>query len=142
MGDNKEANKIGFLLWQAGNAWQRKMKVALMPVGLTHVQFLLLETLENMSVKKEPTTQVKIAKAAGIDVMMTSKVLRLLVRKKFVARKSPRHDARAFFSEVTPEGKKVLVKARTAVTKAEETIFENLSKKKRFVANLKGLVGE
>lgn len=138
----KERNPfIGFLLWQAGNAWQRQIKLALAPLGLTHVQYLLLETLNTVP----PSSSMKqsaIADAAGIDVMMTSKVLRLLVTKKLVQRRSPRADARAFSVSLTTEGQNALAKARAIIQKSEEEFFAGVSKKKKFVGNLEGLVGE
>jgi DNA-binding MarR family transcriptional regulator len=130
----------GFLLWQAGNAWQRQIRTALTPVGLTHVQYLLLETLEELSAESGGTSQVKLAKAAGIDVMMTSKVLRLLVRKKLIARKAARSDARAFYAELTKEGIAVLGKSRKLIAKNEDEFFGKLEKRKKFIENLKMLV--
>lgn len=129
-------DSTGFLLWKAGNAWQRQIKIALAPAGITHVQFLLLETLAQLEAGKHPSSQAQIAKAAGIDVMMTSKVLRLLVKKQFVSRKSPRHDARAFSASLTPQGKKVLDKAKALLAKSEVNFFAAISKKKKFAANL------
>jgi hypothetical protein len=34
----------GFLLWQVTLRWQRKVTIALAPLDLTHVQFVLLAT--------------------------------------------------------------------------------------------------
>ncbi|HLG02237.1 MAG TPA: MarR family transcriptional regulator [Bacteroidia bacterium] len=145
MGDkNNQPRNLpaGFLLWQSANSWQRQMKTALTPVRLTHVQYLLLETLRNLSAGPEKATQVNLAKSAGIDAMMTSKVLRLLVRKKLVARKAPRHDARAFITVITPAGAALLNKARPLVEKCETAFFEKLvAKRKKFMANLHALAG-
>lgn len=35
----------GFLLWRVTLSWQRQMRAALAPHGLTHVQFVLLASL-------------------------------------------------------------------------------------------------
>ena len=32
----------GFLLWQVTNLWQRRIRAALEPLGLTHVQFVFV----------------------------------------------------------------------------------------------------
>ena len=32
----------GFLLWQVSSLWRRKIETALYPLGITHVQFVLL----------------------------------------------------------------------------------------------------
>ena len=130
----------GFLLWQASNAWQRQIKLALAPLALTHVQYLLLETLQSIPAAA-PMKQSAIADAAGIDVMMTSKVLRLLLKKKLVQRRSTRSDARAFVVSLTAEGKAVLEKARTIIEKTEDDFFAKVSKKKKFLGNLQELVG-
>ncbi|HEU4718858.1 MAG TPA: MarR family transcriptional regulator [Bacteroidia bacterium] len=128
------------MLWQAGNAWQRELKTALEPVGITHVQFLLLETLEELQSSGIPATQSRLAVASGSDVMMTSKVLRLLERKKLVGRKSYAKDARANSIVLTPEGAKVLAKAKKIVTANEERFFAKLvTKPGKFVQNLEAL---
>ena len=126
----------GFQLWKAANAWQRHVKIALAPAGITHVQYLLLDTLATLGLEKRPATQAQIARAAGIDVMMTSKVLRTLVKKHFVTRKSPRNDARAFSATLTPEGRAVLAKAKQLLQKSEDAFFSDISKRKKFIANL------
>lgn len=137
-----DLNRSGFLLWKASNAWQRQVKTALAPAGITHVQFLLLETLDALPADKKVSSQAEIARLAGIDVMMTSKVMRLLVRKKLVERRSPRNDARAFAVVLTPAGKKLLAKARPLVEKNEDAFFAEIEKRKKFVANLESLTAE
>jgi DNA-binding MarR family transcriptional regulator len=123
---NKKA-LTGFLLWQAGNVWQRKIKTVLDPVGLTHVQYLLLDSLDQLGGKKHPVSQVKLARKAGTDVMMTSKVVRLLMKKKFVGRKSDEKDARAFQLELTREGARAILKAKKIVAKNEGKFFSKIS---------------
>jgi len=139
---NNHAN-TGFLLWQAGNAWQRKIKLALDPVGLTHVQFLLLLSLEELGGKKHPVSQAKLSRKAGTDVMMTSKVIRLLEKKKLVARKSDKDDARAFQLELTKEGSQAIQKAKSLVVKSEDKFFSKISThRKKFVEILLTIVEE
>lgn len=128
----------GFLLWQASNAWQRQIRKTLAPLELTHVQYLLLETLNAIT---EPVKQTALADAAGIDAMMTSKVLRVLLKKKLVQRRSTRTDARAFVVSLTAEGKKLLAKAKALTAKTEEDFFAKISKKKKFAVGLMELLG-
>lgn len=136
-----EKRQDGFLLWQAANAWQRRMKNALAPLGITHVQFLILDTLSRID--GNPVRQNLLAEAAGIDVMMASKVLRLMVTKKLVQRRSPRHDARAFTITLTDSGLLTLSKAKGLVEKSEAEFFEKLvSKRKKFFLNLEALAAE
>src|SRR3546814_15453085 len=40
-------NSPGFLLWQVTNQWQRRLRATLEPLGLTHVQFVLLAGLRS-----------------------------------------------------------------------------------------------
>ena len=136
----KPTGRTGFLLWQAGNSWQRQIKAALDPVGITHVQYLLLETLHELEETKQPVTQVRLARAAGTDVMMTSKVLRLLSKKKLIARKPDSRDARAFIPVLTQQGLKQLEKARKLVEGSEQKFFSKLvNKHEKFANNLLAL---
>lgn len=122
----KSVVSTGFLLWQAGNAWQRKMKSVLDPVGITHVQFLLLDSLDHLGALNHPVSQVTLSRVAGTDVMMTSKVIRLLEKKKLVSRKVSKTDARIFLLGMTREGKRSLTKAKTVVLRTEGKLFAKL----------------
>lgn len=128
--------RTGYLLWQVSNSWQRSIKTVLDPLDLTHVQYLLLETLEQIKAEGQAATQVKLAREAGTDVMMTSKVLRVLEQKKWVSRKANRADARAFQIALTPAGEKVVAKARQLINDADRNFFSNLSKPEKFSDNL------
>ncbi len=130
----------GFLLWQAANAWQRQIKLALDPVGLTHVQYLLLDSLELLGGKRHPVTQVKLARKAGTDVMMTSKVVRLLERKKFIARESDHLDGRAMLLGLTGSGAKALARAKNLVAKSEQQFFVKMPKPAKFAQHLQSLI--
>lgn len=129
----------GFLLWHVSNSWQRTLKAALDPLDLTHVQYLLLETLDHLKEGDLPATQVRLAREAGTDVMMTSKVIRVLEQKKWVTRKANRMDARAFTLALTPNGEKVMTRARQLVIDADKSFFRNVNKLEKFSANLESL---
>ncbi|MGL5890816.1 MAG: MarR family winged helix-turn-helix transcriptional regulator [Bacteroidia bacterium] len=131
-----QTRRTGYLLWQVSNSWQRAIKTSLDPLDLTHVQYLLLETLEQLKNAGELATQVKLAREAGTDVMMTSKVLRVLEQKKWVSRKANRADARAFHIALTPAGEKVAAKARQLVNDADNKFFGSVSKLEKFSASL------
>jgi DNA-binding MarR family transcriptional regulator len=128
--------RTGFLLWHVSNSWQRSLKTALDPLDLTHVQYLLLETLDRMKDNDTPATQVRLAREAGTDVMMTSKVIRVLEQKKWVTRKTNRMDARAFTLALTPNGEKVMTRARQLVIDADKNFFRNINKMEKFNSNL------
>jgi DNA-binding MarR family transcriptional regulator len=106
----------GFLMWHATMAWQRTMTATLAPLGLTHVQFVLLACAWWLSSTDEPTTQVRLAAQAGTDVKMTSDVVARLEAKGLVRRDPHPTDARAKVVTVTAEG---AVLARRAIEDVE-----------------------
>ncbi len=130
----------GFLLWKAGNAWQRHVRDHLKTTGITHVQFLLLDAVKQLEASGKQPSQTLLARTAGTDVMMTSKVIRTLEEAKLIARKENRNDGRAVILQITITGKKKLTSASTAIKKAEATFFAKLAgKPHKFVANLESL---
>lgn len=139
----KSLASTGFLLWQAGNAWQRKIKSVLDPVGITHVQFLLLDALDHLGGLKHPVSQVTLSRVAGTDVMMTSKVIRLLEKKKLITRKVSKTDARIYLLEMTREGSRVIAKAKSLVEKAELKMFTKLElSHEKFARCLASIAGD
>ncbi len=74
----------GFLLWNLGNIWQREQRRALEPYGITPVQFLLLSGLAAKSADQETVSQIALARHCRTDPMMTSQVVRALIRLGFV----------------------------------------------------------
>src|SRR5207244_5965381 len=83
----------GFLLWRATLSWQRRIRLALAPHELTHVQFVLLASLwwlEDHSL--EAPTQASLAEQAGTDPMMTSQVLRKLETRGLLERAADARD--------------------------------------------------
>lgn len=130
----------GILLWKAGNAWQRHVRGQLKSFGITYVQYLLLHAVKQLEDESKQPSQTLVAKTAGVDMMMTSKVLRTLEDAKLVARKSDRNDARALVLQCTPTGKKKLTGATAALKKSEVEFFGKLSgKPHKFVENLETL---
>ena len=76
----------GFLLWHVTLRWQRKIAAALAPLGLTHVQFVLLAASWWLNSRGEEPNQLSVARQAGTDVKMTSEVLRKLEAKGLIVR--------------------------------------------------------
>jgi DNA-binding MarR family transcriptional regulator len=91
------------MLWRITNSWQREIRAALAPFGLTHVQFVLLAALTAMD-RETPVTQRDLAERAVTDPMMTSQVLRALEDKDLVERHPHPTDRRARTLKVTPAG--------------------------------------
>lgn len=144
----------GFLLWSVANAWQRQIKTALAPLGLTHVQYLLLEGLNELEseVSRNPKRaaanqqyihQNRLAQYTQTDKMMTSKVIRTLEERNLVIRQSSSHDARAILVKLSDEGAAVLSQAKPILKVAEELFFKPISKKHdKFFKHLSQLVDD
>jgi DNA-binding MarR family transcriptional regulator len=113
----------GFLLWHVTLRWQREMAAALAPLGLTHVQFVLLATTWWLNSRGEDPNQLGVARHAGTDVKMTSEVLRKLEAKGLIVRAVDAADTRAKRLWVTERGADVAERAVAAVEAADAEFF-------------------
>ncbi len=113
----------GFLLWQVTNLWQRQVRAALQPLGLTHVQFVLLASLLWLQQHAEHITQVQLAEHARSDVMMTSKVVRALEAKGWLTRSIHPHDSRAHTLRLTAAGSTIAKQAVPVVEAVDAAFF-------------------
>jgi len=113
----------GFLLWHVTLRWQREIAAALAPLGLTHVQFVLLATTWWLNSRGENPNQLSVARQAGTDVKMTSEVLRKLEAKGLVARTVDATDTRARRIRITERGGELAVRAVTAVEGVDAAFF-------------------
>ena len=120
----------GLMLWRITNSWQREIRAALAPFGLTHLQFVLLAALTAMD-RETPVTQRDLAERAVTDPMMTSQVLRALEDKDLVERHPHPTDRRARTLKVTPAGVALANRANAAVEQADRAYFSPLGKKGR-----------
>ena len=109
----------GFLLWHVTLRWQREIAAALAPLGLTHVQFVLLAAAWWLNSRGEDPNQLSVARQAGTDVKMTSEVLRKLEAKGLVVRTVDAADTRARRIRVTERGSELAAAAVTAVDAAD-----------------------
>ncbi|MET9699362.1 MarR family transcriptional regulator [Streptomyces sp. NPDC006529] len=113
----------GFLLWHTTLRWQRGIAAALAPLGLTHVQFVLLACTYWMNGQGEHPNQQALARQAGTDVKMTSQVLRTLEQKNLIAREVDPDDTRAKRLRVTDAGAELAPRAMAAVEEADARFF-------------------
>ena len=117
------------MLWQVTNLWQREIKKALEPFGLTHSQFVLLASIHWLTVHKQEVTQVVLSNHTKIDPMTTSTVLRTLQQKGFVQRQEHLTDTRAKTVGLTENGRKVIKKAVVTIEKFDTQFFSLLGNK-------------
>jgi DNA-binding MarR family transcriptional regulator len=124
----KPGQSPGFLLWQATNRWQREIKRSLAPLGLTHVQFVLLAGLCWLEQDEGQgfITQKQLAEFCATDPMMTSQVLRALVQARLVDRQKHPNDARARHLQLSDQGYAKLVEALVFVEATDIHFFAKL----------------
>jgi DNA-binding MarR family transcriptional regulator len=116
----------GFLLWQVSNQWQRDQRAALKPFALTHSQFVLLANLEWLQEKISIVSQNDLAHHAGIDVMMTSELVRKLEERGLILRTDHPRDSRARSIRLTAEGKRFVAQVVPIVEAVDRAFFERL----------------
>lgn len=114
----------GFLLWHLTLAWQRSITAVLAPLDLTHVQFVLLTCAWWCGQQGQAPNQLQLARQAGIDVKMTSQVLRRLEVKGLVGRKVDSADTRARRVRLTASGLALAQQAVVAVEQADGHFFD------------------
>lgn len=130
----------GFLLWQVSNLWRRQIEAVLATLGLTHAQFVILASVGWLTREGNQVTQVELARHCGIDVTMTSQVLRTLERNGYIERKQREGDERSKLPFVTEKGSKIIAQAIPLVEAVDDEFFFKLkSDTKKFVQCLKKL---
>jgi len=113
----------GFLLWRVTLRWQREVTLALRPLSLTHVQFVLLATCWWQNRNGGRPTQAALAEFAGVDVKMASEVIRTLEQKGLINREVDARDSRARRLAVTTEGERLAPEAISVVEAVDTRTF-------------------
>jgi len=117
-------DRPGFLLWHTTLAWQRAVAEALKPLGLTHVQFVLLAGTRWLDAQGGGRpSQRELADHAGTDVMMTSQVVRTLEQRGLLDRLPDPNDARVRRLRCTPAGSRLAKRAVAVVEKVDLEFF-------------------
>lgn len=96
---------------------------ALRPLGLSHVQFVLLACAWWLARDGNNPTQREIADQAGTDPMMTSQVLRSLEGRGLIERAADETDGRVRRVQPSPRGRKLARRAIEVVERADEQFF-------------------
>lgn len=134
-----DADSTGLLLWQVTNSWQAAQRAALKPLGLTHVQFVLLAALTWLGDEAE-VSQQNLADHARTDPMMTSQVLRALEGQELVSRTPDPADRRAKLLSVTATGRELVNRAIVLVEACDAGFFAALGPgRANFTAQLRHL---
>jgi len=131
----------GFLLWHATLRWQREVRAALRPLGLTHAQFVLLAGTAWLGRNGEAPSQRELAAHAGTNIMMTSQVVRTLGERGLVRHGPDPADARVRRISASAEGVRVARRAIDVVEAVDERYFGSVAAGLDLIATLRVLAG-
>jgi DNA-binding MarR family transcriptional regulator len=125
---NEPEQSPGFLLWHVTLRWQREVAAALKPLGLAHVQFVLLASTWWLNTHAQQPSQAVLSAHAGVDEKMTSQVIRKLEQKGLITRAVDAADTRARRLVITKAGSALAPLAIDAVEAVDVALFKRLSK--------------
>jgi DNA-binding MarR family transcriptional regulator len=126
-GFERPEDSPGFLLWQTTVTWQRLIKAALAPKGVTHSEFVILACLLWLTEHGTEITQVMVARMTGLDKMTVSNSLKDMLKQGLVTRSESKKDTRAKKLGLTSKGKKFISELIPIVEGIDEEFFGVLS---------------
>ena len=116
----------GFLLWKVSTQWRRQVEATCATIGITYSQLVVLVGLGWLTRNSADVTQVELARHCDTDVTMTSQILRLLERKKYVKRRQRKNDTRSKFLQITEPGVALVEQAVPLVHAVDKQFFDVL----------------
>ena len=114
--------KIGLLVWQLSNHWQSKLRKILKDYKLTLNEYLILESITDLSENQKELFQNEISIFAGIDISVASVTFKLLENKKLIARRTEK-DNRKKIVEMLASSINLYDKVKPLILKEELKIF-------------------
>lgn len=122
------SHKPGFWLWHTALQWRVQLSRNLKPLNITAAQFFVLGALSGLerSGKPMPTHRV-IMQHAGLDAMMTSRLLKKLEKSGLVERYADSDDARKQRFATTAKGKQLAQQASNVAEQTDQAFFNSLS---------------
>jgi len=124
--DTLPVRSFGFRLWHVQHAFMRRLEAELLPLGLTHMQYVVLRVAGYLAQAGEQPTQARLAEGTATDRMMVSKVLRLLEGKGLVVRPVHPNDARAHHVVLTEAGRRMVARSVPLAMRAQAEFFGRL----------------
>ena len=135
-------NRIGLLIWQTSNLWQSKLRSKLSKFKISFNEYLIIETIYNLSDSSTDISQVDIIKHSFIDKSVVSAKLTQLNRKKLIKKMIP-NDNRSNKLILTNEGIKIIEKIIGDIMSTESDFFSKLNQETfNFINSLKLLLGK
>ncbi len=116
-------DSLSYLVYQLGGCWRRHVNARLAEIGLTHSQFVFLSGLAELAGTRQTVTQSDLCRHLNASRALTSEVVRLLERNRFVDQVPNPEDARTKALELTPEGRRRLDAAGQLLQQAEERLL-------------------
>jgi len=135
-------NRIGLLIWQTSNLWQSSIRKQILKFNLSFNEYLILETLYNLSKFLSEINQVDIVKHSFIDKSVVSAKLTKLDKKKLIKKMTP-NDNRSNKLALSREGIIIVEKIINDVIEVENVFFSKLNQESfNFINSLKLLLGK
>ena len=135
-------NRIGLLIWQTSNLWQSKIRKQISTFDLTFNEYLILETIYNLSKFLSDINQIDIVKHSFVDKSVVSAKLTQLDKKKLIKKMLP-NDNRSNKLALTKEGNIIVEKIMNNVVETENAFFNKLNQETfNFINSLKLLLGK
>ena len=128
--------KIGLLVWQLSNHWQSKLRKILKVYKLTLNEYLILESIFDLSENQNELSQNRISIFAGIDISVASVTFKLLENKKLIVR-GTKNDNRKKIVDMLASGINLYNKVKPFIIKEELNIFNKLQNE---IYNFKNLI--
>jgi DNA-binding MarR family transcriptional regulator len=121
------ADDLGLILSRLGTVTRLRLSDALAPLGLTMRQFAVLRALEI----NQGLSQAALGERLQIGASSMVLVLDDCQKAGWTERRSDPSDRRRYALHLTPAGRRVLLRAKDATTKAQEQLFAPLSPEQR-----------
>ena len=135
-------NRIGLLIWQTSNLWQSKLRNKLSKYNISFNEYLIVETIYNLSFTSNDISQVDIVKNSFIDKSVVSAKLNQLNRKKLIKKVTP-NDNRSNKLILTNEGINIIENIIDEIINTENNFFGKLNQETlNFINSLKLLLGK
>ena len=135
-------NRIGLLIWQTSNLWQSIIRKQIIKSNLSFNEYLILETVYNLSKFLTEINQVDIVRHSFIDKTVVSTKLTKLVSKKLIKKMTP-NDNRSNKLTLTREGIIIVEKIINDVIEVENVFFSKLNQESfNFINSLKLILGK
>ncbi len=135
-------NRIGLLIWQTSNLWQSKLRNKLSEYNISFNEYIIIETIYNLSNILTDISQVDVVKHSFIDKSVVSTKLAQLNKKKLIKKMTP-NDNRSNKLILTKAGIDIFEKIIDEIIITENDFFNKLNQETfNFINSLKLLLGK